>query len=314
MARTIKRRDPTRPGFWYLSYNHPHPPLVPLQSYLDLYRDAAIDEPYIGDWAARPEALPFFLRAHQQRWEHLTSRQIVGARRAFYALCTHIDHQLRVVIGTLREEGVLDDTIIMFLSDHGDALGNHGLWAKRLLYEGAANIPMLLMPAAGDERVGFGRTDDRLVGLRDVMPTLLDLAGIPIPATVEGLSMIGPDQRDHFYGESSEGADATRMIHDGRFKLIYYPAGNHTQLFDLASDPHERHDLAASTDHTVVRARLTSRLIAELYGSDETWLEGETLVGLPAQTAEPRPNRGLSQQRGHHWPPPPRDDEMTSLL
>lgn len=314
IARMIRRRDPTRPGFWYLSYSHPHPPLVPLQWYLDLYRDIAPDAPVCGDWAQDQSALPSFLQVQRYRWEALGEWQAVAARRAFYALCTHIDHQLRVVIGTLREEGLLDNTVIMFTSDHGDMLGNHGLWAKRVFYESAANVPMILVGRAGAERVGVGCADDRLVGLQDVMPTLLDLAGLDIPGTVDGMSMLSPDRRPWLYGESGEGADATRMVHDGRFKLVYYAAGNRRQLFDLDDDPRELHDLAASPAHADMLAHLTDVLIGNLYGSDEHWLNEGKLVGLPAGTADPRPNRGLSGQRGLHWPPPPADEEAVSLL
>src|SRR5690606_6356705 len=121
MARTIQRRDPTRPGFWYLAYSHPHPPLEPLQEYLDLYGDVEIDEPFCGDWVENSDDLVHT----RSEARYFNTAQVRAARRAFYALCTHIDHQLRVVIGTLREEGVLNNTIIMFSSDHGDMLGNH---------------------------------------------------------------------------------------------------------------------------------------------------------------------------------------------
>jgi homocitrate synthase len=80
-----------------------------------------------------------------------TPAQIAAARRAFYALCTHIDHQLSVIVGTLREEALLDDTVICFTSDHGDMLGNHGLWAKQLFYEPSANVPLLLVGADSAE-------------------------------------------------------------------------------------------------------------------------------------------------------------------
>ena len=106
MVRMIKRRDPTRPGFWYLSYCHPHPPLAPLQCYLDMYRDVDVDMPYCGEWAQDTEKLPFTLKLIQGKYTHFTEDLIRSARQAFYALCTHIDHQFRVVIGTLREERV----------------------------------------------------------------------------------------------------------------------------------------------------------------------------------------------------------------
>lgn len=306
MCRVIKRKDPNRPAFWYLSFRHPHPPLLPLPAYLDLYRDMGIDidMPFMGEWVNDPERC-FSLQMHCARGEKFTPAQIRGARLAFYALCTHIDHQLRVVIGTLREEGLLDNTIICFTSDHGDMLGNHSMWAKRLFYENSANIPLLLMGVAGDERVGHHRVDNRLVGWQDIMPTLLDLAGIDIPDTVEGISMVGERKRDWFYSEIDEGPRATRMIHDGRYKLIYYSAGNHRQLFDLENDPRELVNLAASPDHADVLDRLTNILISQLYGGDEAWVQNDKLVGLPDADYVPGPNRGLTSQRGAHWPPPP---------
>jgi arylsulfatase A-like enzyme len=303
MARTIQRRDPGKPGFYFLSYCHPHPPLDPLQCYLDMYRDIDPPMPYQGTWTQNP--LPYALKVRALEWESFTDYQIKSALRAFYALCTHIDHQLRVVIGTLREERLLENTIILFTSDHGDMLGNHGQWAKRLFYEDSASVPMILMGTANDNRVGHHRIDNRLVGWADVMPTLLGLAGIDIPDTVEGLSMVGNQKRDYLYGECSEGLNATRMIHDGRHKLIYYPVGNHTQVFDLQTDPKELHNLSDSPDHAHIKNHLTQCLISELYGGDETWVQNGQLVGLPDHTYAPKPNRGLSGQRGSHWPVPP---------
>ena len=311
MCRVIKRRDPLRPALWYLSYRHPHPPLVPLQEYLDLYRDVEIDLPYVGEWASDPAQLPYALQAQRASNEHLTRDQVVAARRAFYALCTHIDHQLRVVIGTLREEALLDNTVILFTADHGDMLGNHGLWAKRLYYQQSANIPMILVGAEGpeaDKRIGHHRLDERLVGLQDVMPTLLDLCGIPIPETVEGLSMVGKRRRDWMYGEIGEDAAATRMIRDGRYKLIYYATGHRRQLFDLVEDPREERDLSESAEHAGTLERLTEILVGQLNGGDEKWVKDGKLAGLPNRKFVPGPNKGLSSQRGDHWPPPPKTD------
>ena len=233
------------------------------------------------------------------------AEMIRTAQRAFYALCTHIDHQIRIVLGTLREEGILDDTVIMFLADHGDMLGNHGLWAKRLYYEDSACVPMLLVGAQGDGRVSVDCVDDRLVALQDVMPTLLHLADIKIPSTVDGLSMVGAEKRARLYGEYGELAEATRMLHNGRFKLIYYAYGNRLQLFDLQSDPQELHDLVESEEHQQVLRELTGQLLAELYGNDQEWVGETGLVGLPLSEASEIPDRSLSLQRGSHWPIPP---------
>jgi arylsulfatase len=307
MARQIKRRDPTKPGFWFLSYCHPHPPLVPLQCYLDLYRDCDIAAPYSGDWAEDDESLPYALRARRRDSSWMDPRHIRAARLAFYAMCTHIDHQLRLIIGTLREEGLLDNTAILFTSDHGDMLGNHGLWAKRLFYEDSANVPMILSGPGSEGRVGHHRTDNRLVGWQDVMPTLLDLAGIEPPDTVEGLSMVGTTRRDALYGECGEGATATRMLHDGRHKLVYYPVGNRLQLFDLERDPRETNDVAGTAAYANILEQLEKQLISQLYGGDENWVEDGHLRGLPDQKDQPTANRGLNGQRGVHYPLPPQD-------
>lgn len=301
MAEIITRRDPTRPALWYLSFVAPHPPLTPPAAYLDLYAPDEIDDPIVGEWTAKDDGAPAQLR--RQRHAHdpdgLRAAEARAAKRAFYAQCTYVDHQLRFVIGTLREQGVLDDTVILFTSDHGDMLGDHRLWAKRLFYEKSANVPMILVGDTASGRVPAGGVDDRLAGLQDVMPTLLGLAGIEVPAGVEGVSMVD-GARDHLYGEYGEGAEATRMVHDGRYKLIYYPMGNVVQLFDVEHDGWDEWDLAERPDLVPVRDRLLRRLAAEAYGADLEWVAGGFPVGLPDVCQDLPVDRGLSQQRGLH--------------
>lgn len=305
MTRMIKRRDPARPGFWFCSYRHPHPPMVPLRDYLDMYRDIELDEPPIGGWSRNLDELPYAVRSSVSRGRKFSKEAVRDIRRAFYALCTHIDHQIRVLVGTLREEGVLDDTIICFTSDHGDMLGAHDMWAKRVLFQPSVNVPMILVGTRGGTRVPEGKVDDRLVGWRDIMPTLLDLCGIPVPDTVEGMSMLGDERRDYIYSEVADDDHASRMVFDGRYKLIYYPVGNASYLFDLENDPNEEVNLAGDAAHGDVLDKLGSLLISELYEGDEAWAKDGKLVGLPHQEFRPGGNRTLSAQRGDHWPPPP---------
>lgn len=305
MARVIKRRDPTRPAFWHLSYIYPHPPIVPLQHYYDRYARRTMDKPVKGDWAANSENLPPALQAVRNFWAELPEEQLLDMRRAFYAQCTQIDHQLRVVFGTLREEGIMDDTIILFTSDHGDLLGDHGLFHKRYMYEGSARVPMILVGQRDDDRVGHHMVDDRPVGLQDVMPTLLDLAGIPIPPTCTGRSMVGGERRDLLFCEALEGMKATRMVTDGRYKLIWYPCGNHIQLFDLQEDPRECVNIADEPGLANIRRRLEVGLIGHLHGGDEAWIVDGKLAGFPAVDVSPAPNRDFSGQRGLHYPSPP---------
>ncbi|TPW31878.1 sulfatase-like hydrolase/transferase [Pararhizobium mangrovi] len=312
-ARMIKRRDPTRPAFWHVSYTHPHPPLAPLASYIERYRNRTIDDPIMAEWARDPASLPFVLRAVQSYWPHLPPEQLADMRRAFYALCTHIDHQIRILIGTLREEKVLNDTILCFVSDHGDMLGDDGLYAKRLMYEGSANVPFILVDRKNGGRVPAGAANDRLVGLQDIMPTLLDLAGLPVPETCDGLSAIGTEKRDIFYGECLSSERASRMVHDGRYKLIWYPAGNRFQLFDLQEDPREEINLSGSPEASERLAALKRALLDRLYGSDEAWVKDGELVGVDEPEDKVADNRQLSGQRGLHYPPIPPEDPSIAV-
>jgi arylsulfatase A-like enzyme len=181
-------------------------------------------------------------------------------------------------------------------------LGDHGRWAKTLMYEMSAKVPLLVVPREGDGRIEAGTTDDRLAELRDVMPTLLELAEIPTPETVEGLSLVGETRRDYIYGEHWEGDNATRMIRDKRFKLVYYAVGNSFQLFDLDSDPRETRDLSEAADFADVRRRLTELLVDNLYGDDLGWVQNGELVGLPADRPVPAPDRKFGNQRGLRFP------------
>ncbi|MCY4007598.1 MAG: sulfatase-like hydrolase/transferase [Rhodobacteraceae bacterium] len=308
MARTIKRRDPNKPAFWYLGFRHPHPPLVPPQAFLDLYRDVEIDAPYVGDWVKDPENLPFAISALLSRTNLYTDAQMMAAKRAFYALCTQIDYQIRYLVGTLRLEGILDDTIIMFTSDHGDMLGNHNMAAKRIFYESSTNIPMILTANKGNAKAGEGVVDNRLATFADVMPTLLDLCDIDVPSTVDGISMVGSARHAYIYGECGEDDHSSRMIRDDRFKLIYYPVGNHSQLFDMVNDPREMTDLACDPTHADTLRRLQGRLVSEMYGSDLDWITDGKLTGKPNRPYTWAPHRSLNSQRGDGWPPSPKVD------
>jgi arylsulfatase A-like enzyme len=309
-ARQIRRRDSTRPGFWYLSFTHPHPPLAPLGSYIARYAGRAVPEPLSAGWQ---EDAPWLLRSMQNRFVPVTPEQMADMRRAYYALVTQIDHQLRLVIGSLREEGILDDTIIVFTADHGEMLGDFGVYAKRLMLDGSARVPLLIVDAKSSRRIAADAVSDRLVGLQDIMPTLLDLAGIDRPETVEGHSVLSETPRELVYGECHTGAKATRMVRDRSHKLIWYPAGNRFQLFDMVADPLERTDLSDRPEEAPRMAAMQALLRGALYGEDLALVDGDRFVGLPAPALRTPDNRGLSGQRGPHFPQPPATDPSSPV-
>lgn len=300
MARTISRKDPTRPAFWYLSFVGPHPPLWPTRDTYELYQDMEIDDPVVGDWVGEREEWPHKLRAYCANMGVHTANpaQVRQVRRAFYATLTHIDQQIRVVLGTLRERGLLGNTWVIFTSDHGEMLGDHRLWNKSFHYEGSCRVPLLVVPPALADFNDRGRVDDRLACLEDVMPTALEAAGLAIPDSVEGLSLLGSTRRDWIYGEHGTGRIASRMVRDGRFKLIYYPEGNRFQLFDLEEDPCECHNLSDRASHSEVFKKLRGHLAQSLYGGDEEWVKADEWSGLPKEAPAPLAAPQLGGQRG----------------
>lgn len=361
MINMIKRKDPMRPGFYYISYIYPHPPLVPLKCYLDMYNDLEVSSSPIGNWAKRlqdnkdkpkhsvttygvDEGSPLaeddildiymnngiskisndinntkyikivenikVVKKRQVVASKYNEREKVMAKKAFYALCTHIDNQIRLLIGTLKEEGLLENTIIAFTSDHGDMLFDHNMVGKGTFYRNSTNIPLIITGRPMEKMAGT--ISSKLACLEDIMPTLLGLCGIDIPKTVEGINLFS-EKRDMLFGEIYNDELATRMVTDGKYKLIYYPYGNKLQLFDLREDPNDIVNIAKNDEYSYVLNKLKKHLIEKLNHGDEKWVINGELVGVQLKDEDKYPERysntecldySLSNQRGGHWPPP----------
>ena len=184
--------------------------------------------------------------------------------RAHYAgLVRQIDHEVGEIIDTLRRNDLLDSTVIVFATDHGDHIGDHGIDGKATFYEASAHIPMLVRVPGREE----GSTCSELVELRDVTATMLALAGCDIPGYMDsrplpGLGLDAPSPRRHIFGMLS----SAWMAFDGRYKLSKYSSGE-AMLFDLRTDPDEQLNLIGGPEHAEVYRRLDSALTAELMRS-----------------------------------------------
>lgn len=241
----IKHRGDDKPFLLYVAYLAPHDPRTAPPEYAARYKPGGIQLPQNfaeehpfdnGELKIRDELLAPFPR---------TPGAIRGHIADYYAMITHMDAQLAKVIQALDDTGQRDNTIIVFAGDNGLALGQHGLMGKQNLYECSVRVP-LLMSGPGVEP---NARRDTLCCLQDVFPTLCQLAGVAVPASVEGRSLAGALKngrervRDHvFYAYR----DVQRGVSDGRWKLIEYSVGGvrTAQLFDLETDPLETRNLA----------------------------------------------------------------------
>ena len=292
--RFLERRDPTKPFFLWMSFVRPHAPLDPPQAYWDMYADRDIPAPPVGEWAEGPKAgegterrpIPFNAAAGA-----LDERALKRARAAYYALITHIDHQIGRFLDALGENGAAEDTLIVFTSDHGELLGDHNLFRKALPYEGSARVPMIVSAAQGN-RFGLaaGAMRDEVVELRDVLPTFLDAAGAAVPDTVDGKSMLAPARgekagwRKHLHGEHVRGDESVHYVTDGRMKYIWFSGSGREQIFDLGADPTELRDLAGEASKRGELERMRGILVKELDGREEGFTDGSKLVaGRPVR-------------------------------
>jgi arylsulfatase len=242
----LRRRDITRPFFLMASFVRPHPPFDAPQCYFDMYRHMNFDPPLVGDWAEKTDddlsgrdyaCFKGILDPELQR----------QAQVGYYACITHIDHQIGRLLQGLYEAGVSENTVIIFTSDHGEMLGEHNLFRKAWPFQGSVSIPFIVSgptPLIGTQ----GRVVDEVVELRDIMPTILDLTGIPIPNTVEGKSLMaflrGEDinWRTYIHGEHSGWIYSNHYIATKEDKYIWFSQTGEELYFRLSEDPHELHN------------------------------------------------------------------------
>ena len=187
----LNRRDPTCPFFLYVSFHRPHPPYDPPAWAFEQYLGAPQHRPPIGDWTDLLEPWRADLDP-ESHVAHYDDQTLQRARAGYYGHMSHIDQQVNRLLESLTEAGVADDTYVAFVSDHGEMMGDHDMWRKGYPYEGSAHVPLILRGPAGG-RVARGVVDERIAELRDVMPTLLDCAGLPIPAGLDGRSLLSAD-------------------------------------------------------------------------------------------------------------------------
>ncbi len=243
----LSERDTTNPFFLYVSLMAPHDPRTMPAEFLEMYKpddialpDNFAEEHEIDNWALkiRDEMLAAFPRDPDEIRRHIAE---------YYAMISHLDHELGRLLESLRACGELENTIIVFAGDNGLAVGQHGLMGKQNLYEHSVRVPLIFSGPgiAADKRC------DSLVYLLDIFPTICELLNLDHPESVEGLSLAPClEDTDHTVRDQLYLAyeNSIRGISNGHYKLIEYACGA-TQLFDLGADPLEISSLAESPEH-----------------------------------------------------------------
>jgi arylsulfatase A-like enzyme len=253
----LQQRDPTKPFFMWLSFARPHSPYDAPQSYWDMYANHPdIPKAAVGDWAGEFDKKIADVNAP---FSHRTDRETHNARAGYYGNITFIDHQIGRVLYELRRHDpqTYANTLIIFTSDHGDMMGDHHHWRKTYAYEGSARIPFIVKYPDTWKDMPRGQVYDHPIELRDIMPTLLDAAGIEIPDSVDGRSLLDiPRDQDQNWRDCVQGEHTTcytaehgmQYVSDGHEKYIWFHHTGKEQYFNLDEDPLECTDLSQSPD------------------------------------------------------------------
>lgn len=265
-------RDRDSPFCLTVSFTHPHDPFVTRQKFWDLYPENRLPDirvPEISYEAQDPHSKRLFDMSNWREFD-ITQQNVLDSRRAYFGNVSYLDAKFGEILEVLDACGFADDTIILFVSDHGDMLGERGLWFKMSFFEGSSRVPLMVH---APERFGTA-TIAQPASTLDVMPTLIDLAGLDVPGETDGSSLLPalegqPEERPIIGEYAAEGSIAPMvMLREGRFKLNVCPA-DPDQLFDLESDPDELTNLAGDSDHAEIRAGM--RATIEASHDMESW-------------------------------------------
>ena len=250
------------PFFCYVAFTAPHDPYSPKPGYIDAYPDQALPLP--GN----------YMPLHPFQFDDLTVRdenlldwprepeKVRSVLSDYYALISHLDKAVGDIIGTLKKNGLYDNTIIVYAADNGLAVGSHGLLGKQNLYEHSMKVPLIITgPGIPEDKVS-----DAFVYLFDMFPTLSELSNVPLPGETDGKSLV-----PLMSGRSDEVRNSlftayrhtVRAVRTNEWKLIRYPERDLNQLFNLAADPLELNNLA--------EAELHKAKLGEMTGLMEEW-------------------------------------------
>ena len=275
LQKALPPRD-ERPFFLCASFTHPHEPFHVTQELWDAYDGAEIELPWVPDDLARMEhPMDKMLNAYHgtHRVDLDDPEALLSLRRAYLGLVTYVDRKVGELLRALGDLGLAENTLLMFLSDHGDMLGERRMVQKRSFYEYSAQIPWIVWyPGV----LPGGVTVPEPVSIVDVMPTILDLVGVPDDAVlpIDGRSVVPlmRGQRDPertVFGEIHGGGVTTTcfMVRRGAFKYMHV-TGHPAQLYNVRDDPREERNLSGRVEYAGIESDLYAALLSEFDSED----------------------------------------------
>lgn len=299
--REHRHSDPDQPWFLCASFSRPHFPLTAPRRHFERYWPDGVTEPEVGpesDAANHPYALD---KAEQDEMDRFDDEELLRARAAYFACVDFLDEILGEFLDTLETNGFLENTIVVYTTDHGELAGEHGLWWKDAWHEGSTRVPWSIQLPAHREGDREPSKISTPASLLDLYPTLCGLAGIDAPGDIDGVDLSTavetgeePDRGPVFADFLAHSNDdlAYRMVRDGRYKYVQFRNAPEV-LFDIEADPYERTNLATNPDEEqaavlerlrgIVDETIDFEAIDEQRRRDEREFADQTL-GIPRGT------------------------------
>lgn len=281
-----ERKQGGNPWVQYVGIIGPHDPYFLPKEFLDLYRIEDIKLP--ENFADRMTDKPALYRRTRDRFDQLPESEHREALRHYLAYCSYVDALFGEVIKAMEETGELDDTLILYTSDHGDYASEHGLWCKGLpCFRGAYHIPAVMRWPAGIKNPG--RTVDAMASTADFAPTFLEAAGLKIDRPMTGRSLLPflrddappADWRDAIFTQSNgnELYGIQRSVSTRKWKYVYN-GFDYDELYDLEADPGETKNLASDPKHHDVVHEMCHRLWRFAFEHKDVAINDYILVAL----------------------------------
>tara|TARA_R110002073_G_scaffold72421_2_gene176945 strand:+ start:4850 stop:6475 length:1626 start_codon:yes stop_codon:yes gene_type:complete len=288
----IDSQSSQEPFFLKIAFHRPHPPFDPPKRWLDFYKDREIPKAIVGNWSEEKyggfNEIPSPSEQLNAPRGNFGDSIVRDSREGYLAAISFLDEQIGHVLTSLERNGVLENTLIVISSDHGDMMGDHHLWRKSYPYEGAAGVPMIIRwPESLGIKANRGQVIKELVELRDILPTFLEVAGVDIPSEMDGMSMMplinGKKKRwrkvlDMEHGQCYWKENSWTALTDNRYKYIYYSVTGEEQLFDLEKDSGEKKNLAGISRYKNILAKWRQRMVDHLSDRGEDWVKDGKLV------------------------------------
>lgn len=288
-VRFLRTYNRPEPFFLKVSFIPPHSPYTPPDRFLRQYLTADLPKAVAGNWDSKykPRSGPELDIWHGD----LGAAQVHQSRAGYYGQVSFLDEQVGRIVAALDERGWLEETLILYTTDHGDMLGDHYLWRKCQPYQQDVRIPMLVRWPKGLVSSERGRVFSEVTALRDVLPTFLEAASAPLTSKIDGQSLLSLIN-GKAGGKSGGWRKVLELEHDvcyspevhwnaltdGHVKYIFHAFDGQEQLFDLDRDPQELNDLASDPSHASLLRHWRARMVQELAGRGDAYVKNGKLM------------------------------------